>query len=224
MTEPVVSLAIATVPDTGAARRLHDFGDLDDADVVRALRQLRFQADGDDALPPHLRRVSAVAMAVTDGKGLRLEVPEGGEAGLLNALVSRAGQGVRLVSWDASGAAVAALRYRCLLHGLTAPGLWPGANGAGYLDLASTLSGTHGVPVTLADAARLLGLPAPMASGDGACATAAVTIHLLHLRYRQLRGDLDAAARIAAETRVREALAARSEPYWEPYLGEWRAA
>ncbi|MES1944348.1 propable PolB [Salinisphaera sp. PC39] len=224
MTESVVSLAIATVPDTAAARRLHDFGDLDDADVVRALGQLRFQADGHDTLPPHLCRVSAVAMAVADGDGFRLEMPEGGEEDLLKALASRAGEGARIVSWDASGVSVAALRYRCLLHGVTAPGLWPGTNGTGYLDLASTLSGASAVPVTLGDAARLLGLPAPMTSGDGACATAAVTTHLLHLRYRQLRGDLDAGARAAAESRVREALAARGEPCWEPFLGEWRAA
>ena len=206
MTESVVSLATATVPDTAAARRLHDFGDLDDADVVRALGQLRFQADGDDALPPHLCRVSAVAMAVSDGGGFRLEVPEGGEDALLEALARRAGRGARLVSWDASGASVAALRYRCLLHGVAAPGLWPGENGAGHMDLASALSGAHAVPVTLADAARLLGLPAPVASGDGAGATAAVTIHLLHLRYRQLRGDRDASARATAEARIRETL------------------
>lgn len=224
MTESVVSLAFATVADTAAARRLHDFGDLDDADVVRALGQLRFQADGDDALPPHLCRVSAVAMAVSDGEGFRLEVPEGAEGDLLNAFASRAARDGRLVCWDASGALPAVLRYRCLLHEVTAPALWSGANATGYLDLASALSGAHAVPVTLADAARLLGLPAPMTSGDGACATAAVTTHLLHLRYRQLRGDLDAGARAAAESRVREALAARGEPCWEPFLGEWRAA
>lgn len=76
--------------DVEAARCLNDYGDLDDAGVVRALEQLHMQRWGRTDCPAHLRRLTGVAAVVESGRQLRLvdltaDTPEQ-EAELLSSL------------------------------------------------------------------------------------------------------------------------------------------
>lgn len=224
MVEPVVAFAVATVPDVAGARRLHGFEGLEDADVVRALRQLRFQATGDDTLPPHLCRVTDLALVTADAEGCRVESPEGDERALLQAFAG-AIESRRPVSWDAEAFELPALRYRALVNGV------PLAGGPEHLALMPALSGACGPAASLAEVAALLGLPRPpVPQGDdpaarrAACETAAVATYLLYLRHCRLGGRLDADGLVRACERLRGELRRLPGAHWRAFLdADWAA-
>ncbi len=67
MTTATVALVAHTALDVEAARRLADYGELDDAGVARALEQVHMQRWGRADLPGHLRRIESLAAVVDDG-------------------------------------------------------------------------------------------------------------------------------------------------------------
>lgn len=53
------------------------------------------------------------------------------------------------------------------------------------------------------------------------CETDAVNTYLLYTRFRKMRGVLSDAEASAEERRVRDSLAALSQPHWSEYLAAW---
>ena len=124
----VLAFDIETVPDVEAGRRLYGLDGLADADVVRAMRQLRRQQVGHDFLAPHLHRIVAIAVVLESVEGVRVwslgraesDEPE---------LIGRFFEGLEryrptLVSWNGGGFDLPVLAYRALRHGLTARSYW----------------------------------------------------------------------------------------------------
>ncbi len=119
---------IETIPDVESGRRLYNLGDLDDADVARAMFHLRQQATGSEFLPLHLQRICAISVVLRHKDKVKvwsLGEPDAGEA----ELVKRFFDGVEkftptLVSWNGGGFDLPVLHYRSLLHGVQAPRYW----------------------------------------------------------------------------------------------------
>jgi 3'-5' exonuclease len=124
----VLAFDIETVPDVEAGRRLYALDGLDDADVVRAMRQLRRQRVGHDFLAPYLHRIVAIAVVLAGPEGTRIWSL--GEAKSAEPeLIGRFFEGLEryrptLVSWNGGGFDLPVLAYRALRHGLTARTYW----------------------------------------------------------------------------------------------------
>lgn len=116
---------IETVADAAAGRHYHQFTDLDDEQVVQALRNLRRQESGHDFLPLHLHRI--VCIAAVYQQDAQLKVAALGDANSSEAeLISKFFEIIErksplLVSWNGSSFDLPVLHYRALLHGLSAP-------------------------------------------------------------------------------------------------------
>lgn len=124
MRPATIVLATATEIDVDAARRLNDYGDLDDASVARALEQVHMQRWGRVDCPAHLIRMAGVAAMVEQGAELRLHhwdlARNEDEATLLQALfdVWPTARGA-IVDWQ--GASVNLLMARACRGGLVVP-------------------------------------------------------------------------------------------------------
>ncbi len=174
----VLAFDIETVPDVEGGRRLYGLEGLDDADVVRAMRQLRRQRVGHDFLPLHLQRVVAVAVVLATADGVRvwsLGQPDSGEA----ELIARFFDGVEryhptLVSWNGGGFDLPVLAYRALRYRVSARTYWEtGDEDQGFrynnyvsryhwrhVDLMDVLSHFQlRAAAPLDEVARLVGLP-----------------------------------------------------------------
>ncbi|HHJ14989.1 MAG TPA: 3'-5' exonuclease [Gammaproteobacteria bacterium] len=178
---------IETIPDIEGGRRLYELGDLDDADVARAMFHLRQQQTGNEFLPLHLHRVCAISVVLRHRDRLKvwsLGEPDAGEA----ELVQRFFDGIDkftpvLVSWNGGGFDLPVLHYRSLLHGIQAPRYWDTGGDDrdfkwnNYLsryherhtDLMDVLAGYQmRANARLDDVATLLGFPGKMGmSGAG---------------------------------------------------------
>lgn len=222
---PVVAFALATVPDVDAARRLHDFGTLDDAGVARALGQQYLQRTGHERLPAHLCRIVAIGVACRDHTGLRiyaLDESDSDEASLLRTLFELAGRGTAVpVNWDSDGMQRAVVNQRALLHGIGADDDWRSR----YVALAPMLAGGGMAPMS--EFAALLGLPRPNLDGEvlwsdyqagrldsirTECARAATTTFSLYLRYLRLHGIIDTGQLMDECARVDTVLAETDTP------------
>lgn len=174
----VLAFDIETVPDVAGGRRLYGLDGLPDADVMRAMRQLRRQKVGHDFLAPHLHRVVAISCVLATSDGVRVwslgraDSPEG-------ELIRRFYDGLEryrptLVSWNGSGFDLPVLSYRALRHGIPARMYWELGDEDStfrfnnyvsryhwrHVDLMDVLA--HFQPrgaVPLDEMARLLGLP-----------------------------------------------------------------
>ncbi|MES1925445.1 hypothetical protein [Salinisphaera sp. T31B1] len=72
MSRDRIALALTTTVDIEAVRRLHDYGDLDDAGVVRAFEQTRMQRYGHLVLPGYLRRLDGLTCIVDRGGDIHM--------------------------------------------------------------------------------------------------------------------------------------------------------
>lgn len=107
-----------------------------------------------------------------------------------------------------------------------------------HTDLMDVLSGYQPrAKASLSDMAYLLGLPGKLgfsgaevwpayAAGDlqgirRYCETDVLNTWLVYLRFEHMRGRLDSEERAAEERRVREFLAASSEPHFAQFLAAW---
>lgn len=68
MSRPTLVLALTTTLDPQAARRLGDYGRLDDAGVTRGLEQVYVQRWGEIKWPGYLQRIDAVAAIIDNGE------------------------------------------------------------------------------------------------------------------------------------------------------------
>jgi predicted PolB exonuclease-like 3'-5' exonuclease len=169
---------IETVPDVEFGRRLYGLGDLNDAQVAKAMFALRRQNTGGDFLPPEQQRVVAISCVLRSGEdGLRLW-SLGDEHTGEGELVQRFFDGIEkyspdLVSWNGAGFDLPVLTYRALLHGVRASRYWetgdedPAFRYNNYqnryhrrhCDLMDVLAGFSRRGASLERVALLLGLP-----------------------------------------------------------------
>ncbi len=124
----VLAFDIETVPDVDGGRLLYGLDGLDDADVMRAMRQLRRQKTGNDFIALHLQRVVAISCVLATGDEFKvwsLGEPGSGE----RELIERFFEGLKryeptLVSWNGGGFDLPVLAYRALVHGVNAEAYW----------------------------------------------------------------------------------------------------
>jgi predicted PolB exonuclease-like 3'-5' exonuclease len=177
---------IETIPDVALGRRLHDLGDLPDAQVAKAMLALRRQESGREFLPHEQQRIVAISCVLRSRDGLRVW-SLGDEQAPEAELIERFFDGIErftpcLVSWNGAGFDLPVLHYRGLLAGIQAPRYWEtGDEDAAYrynnylsrfywrhIDLMDVLSGFQSrARVSLANMAALLGFPGKLGfSGD----------------------------------------------------------
>ncbi len=217
----VLSLRSLTVPDVEGGRRLYGLDDLSDEDCLNVMRhQCRESAHpGDEALGPHLRRISGMAWAVLDederpsltalSAGTRQDEPA------LLAAVFEAVDGIdRLVV--RSQRCLDLVRVRALLHGIPGPGAgWPAGE---VVDLAGPLGG-----VPYREFMSLAGLPGV---GDGLDAVAWAEVEaigqlLVERRLALLEGRSTAAGHARLGRAFRSWLAADDRPHLRALAGAW---
>lgn len=205
MTTATVVLAAYTALDVDAARRLADYGELDDAGVARALEQVHMQRWGRADLPGHLCRIEALAAVIDDGCTLSMVgSTSANERERLNELLAVwPADAAELVDW--SGAARALLAARTLAHDMVLPQGFSAARTRALGARVAPAPADHPAPeaeVEL-DCLRLMaGLdpsnarPAPVAR--------AIARYRLWLRWQYVTGALDADDRAAREARLAE--------------------
>lgn len=114
----LISFSLGAVPDVATGRRLHDLGDLSDADAAKVLFHRRKQETGhSEALRPNLQRIAALAMVHEGSDGPTLvsrNWRDGGEAELLDTLLEPCKGLGTLVSWG--GDSLPLLGYRALKY------------------------------------------------------------------------------------------------------------
>jgi len=120
---------IETIPDIEFGKRLHDLGDLDDAEVGKAMFAIRKQeTDGSEFLPHYLHQIVAISAVLLTGDKLKVwslgtkDSPE-------SELLERFFEGIEryaptLVTWNGSGFDLPVIHYRALKHGIQAPRYW----------------------------------------------------------------------------------------------------
>jgi predicted PolB exonuclease-like 3'-5' exonuclease len=152
----VLAFDIETIPDLDSGRRLYQLDGLDDADVARAMFQLRRQkTGGSDFLPPHLHRVVAISVAMARGDEFRvwsLGDPAAGERELVERFFDGIDRfGPNLVSWNGGGFDLPVLHYRALLHGVAATRYWETGDGEREFKWNNYLSRYHWRHIDLMD-------------------------------------------------------------------------
>jgi predicted PolB exonuclease-like 3'-5' exonuclease len=120
---------IETVPDVTTARRLHQWDDLDDAAVAKAMYHLRRQeTGGSDFLRLHLHRIVAISAVLRSADKVKvwsLGEEDSDEAELIRRFFDGIERFVpTLVSWNGGGFDLPVLHYRALLHGVSGPRYW----------------------------------------------------------------------------------------------------
>ena len=119
---------IETIPDFDSARKIHQFIDLSDEDVVKAMQHLRFQSSGTEFMPIHLHRIVAISVVFENSGQLKVW-SLGSQDSSEKEIVQRFYEGIEqhtptIVSWNGAGFDVPVLNYRALLHGVQAPRFW----------------------------------------------------------------------------------------------------
>ena len=130
---PVIAFDIETMPDPGIGRRLLAIEGTDSEVVHEMVRRRLEETDNQSEYPqPPWHRVVAICACLLGPKSGRVEIRAlgadlGDERSVLEAffaLVKSEQHPPRLVSWNGSGFDLPVIRYRAMLHGLAAPGLY----------------------------------------------------------------------------------------------------
>ncbi|MDH5493144.1 MAG: 3'-5' exonuclease [Myxococcales bacterium] len=129
---PIAAFDIETIPDPSVGRRIMGLSG-DDAEIVRAMVQARLeQTDGLKEYPtlPH-QRIVMIGLAWLDPESGRFKLGMSGGEGFderehLEGFFKlfRARRPPRLVSWNGGGFDLPVIRYRSMLHGVSAPELY----------------------------------------------------------------------------------------------------
>lgn len=172
----LLALDLECVADADAGRRVFGLTG-SDADIRSAMRAKRLEdTEGrSDFVKPAFWQIVAVGMVGLDttSGAARMHSEAGTTETLALTLVNRwLAKQPRLVTWSGNGFDLAVLRYRAMLHGVSLDGLYGPAGqksfdsylyryGESHIDLMDVLTG-YGASTSLklAEAARLLGLPA----------------------------------------------------------------
>ena len=116
---------IETIPDAETGRRLYQFKDLSDEDVVRALEQLQYQKTGKAFLPHYLHRIVVISLLLVHDNELKLWSLSGEEKEIVQRFYTGIDQRKpNLVSWNGGRFDLPVLHYRSLLHQISAPMYW----------------------------------------------------------------------------------------------------
>jgi predicted PolB exonuclease-like 3'-5' exonuclease len=264
---------IETVPDVDAGRRFMHLPDASDEEVAAALEAYHLEiTDGRNAF---LRQPfwKVVAISYVQCNVERAEEAQVTAPGQVRYTLTRVGSGgdeksgerelvegffgyvdqaqPRLVSFNGRSFDLPVLKYRAMLHGISAPRFFDTSNkwenysqryaDAWHTDLLEALS-DYGASarVRLDEVCRVLGLPGKLettaedvaglyAAGDVAsirnyCETDVVNTYLLFLRYELLRGTISPAIHEACTGEVASYLdSERAErPHLGAYLDAWR--
>ncbi len=120
----VLVFDIETIPDLEAARRYYGFTDIDDEQVVQAIRNIRRQESTSDFLPPHMHRIIAISAVYATNEQVKvrsLGLAESTEAELIHNFFEVIEKRTpTLVSWNGGQFDLPVLHYRALLHGVSA--------------------------------------------------------------------------------------------------------
>ena len=166
---------IETIPDADAGRRLYDFKELSDEDVVRALEQLQYQKNGSTFMPHYLHKILVISLIHISGHDIKICSLKGEE----KEIVRQFFKGLEkyqpeLVSWNGRRFDLPVLHYRSLLHRVVSPSYWEvGDNNNSFrynnyfnryhwrhLDLMDVLAGYDSYAVAPLDKiAKLIGTP-----------------------------------------------------------------
>lgn len=119
---------IETIPDVDACRKLYDLSDLEDAQVVEAVKAMRRGEGKSDFFPHYLQQVVAISCALRHQDKFTLW-SLGEENSSEKDLIERFYKGLdryvpTLVSWNGGGFDLPVLHYRALKHGIQAPQYW----------------------------------------------------------------------------------------------------
>ena len=205
---------LETVVDTAAFKRMASELDISDVEA------LELHGDKFPKLPLHQIVCIGALVAERDGDGLRvvaLGAPHSGqrtEKEIIEAFVGRIGElRPQLVSFNGHGFDLPVLRYRAMVHELSAPGLTCRSYFNRYsddcLDLCDALASFDARSKMSLDAlCRVLNIAGKPAGIDGSkvgqyvaegriqevaeyCETDIVNTYLLFLRYELFRGHID---------------------------------
>ncbi len=138
MINDVLAFDVETIPDVALGRRQFNMGEeIPDADVVRAMEQVRMQKTGGHQFQPlHAQRVICISVVYRGFKHSGVLVKslgnlESSEVELLSSFyegIERA-NAPQLVSWNGNGFDLPVLNYRAMLYGINAMQFWEtGAN------------------------------------------------------------------------------------------------
>lgn len=133
LSRPVVAFDIETIPDPGIGRRVMGI-EGSDADVVKEMVRRRLaETEGETEYPPPpSHRVVAICATILDPKAGTAEVRALGkdledERSVLRGffeLVTRELKSPRLASWNGGGFDLPVIRYRSMMHGISAPSFY----------------------------------------------------------------------------------------------------
>ena len=115
-----VAIAIKTIPDIEAGRRLYKIQELSDEGVAKAMFHLHQQKSGSENLPHYLQRIIMIAVCSKVEGELKtqiLSVQDLSEKVLLENYVSVT-QGKRQLTWNGNDFEFPVLRYRALKQGV----------------------------------------------------------------------------------------------------------
>lgn len=145
MSSACIAIALTVGVDVSGLRKLHDYGDLDDAGVVRAYEQMRTQRLGRLDLPGYLTTIERVACVVDDGHDARLHIADdtAGEPALFDELYEAMQREIGPpVVWHADE--LAPLRVRAALHSRVLPPVLAHDGPPANVLLLSELMGARG--------------------------------------------------------------------------------
>lgn len=204
MTQPTIALGLETVLDVATARRLYDYGNLDDAGVAAALEQTGRQGSLDGNRRDHLTRIQHVAAVIDSGDDITMAAFEAGsieeEAAILPTLFALFPEEPgRAVAWRAD--AWKLLLRRAYLHELPAPQAVCSWARHPLHDLFDDQAGSGDYDVQ-ADAVRLYGNHSAALDGVSPALRSAIHWHDMDLRRRCVFREIDADTRRERVARV----------------------
>lgn len=168
---------LQTIPDIDGARRLYDLHGLSDDDVAKALYHKCRQLTGQEILPLHLNKITAISTILVNSGHFKVW-SLGDEDSSEEALLQRFYSGLQrylpeVVSWNGRQYALPVIHFRSLLYPLDAKSYWNQDSqhlsyqsrfDGRHIDLKDRLSGyQQETGVTLSELATLCGFPGKMA-------------------------------------------------------------
>lgn len=143
----VLIFDIETVPDLAAGRRYYEIPDLDDAQAVQAMQNIRRQETGHEFLALHFHQIVAISVVYCNDEKLSVL-----SLGDINAtekeLIETFYKALEkytpvLVSWNGGNFDLPVLHYRSLIHGIVAKRYWESGETDGQFRFNNYLSRYH---------------------------------------------------------------------------------
>jgi len=241
----ILTFSFTTIPDIASGRRLYDLDGLSDKEVANIMFHLRRQETaGSDLLKPHLQKIicmSAVLRTDEEVKVWSLGSDTDDEKAKLQEFYSCIEKHTPdLISWNGRQQELPILNYRTLLHGVSAPTYWGGAEGEGlwHLALAENLACEQSDAIApLNEVAIMLGFTNEtktesahawdsyqqnnLSAISEECDENALKIYLIYLRHELMRGTLTSEHYDTECELVRESLLKSEQSHMQSFLHGW---